>query len=244
VDLLQKKGGVDPQLHGFHEVPQEVLHQIQVSWSWAKLPTTATNYRKKWFVLFFLSFPAARTSSSPCRSRASPPRRGRARPTGGEPPLPAPREASAGTSPCRAALGRRLPARPDRHHAGSRSRPMPVRRQLFPYQCAVDGLPVQARPRAAGAPPFIAPAPLPLLRRRSSLSRSGDSGEAARRLGEAVPHPSWRGCTAPTAPAWSRCPRPPRLGVAAPAYTGEAALPVARRGRTCPVRHGRARLRR
>jgi hypothetical protein len=28
VDLLQKKGGVDPQLHGFHGVPQEVLHQI------------------------------------------------------------------------------------------------------------------------------------------------------------------------------------------------------------------------
>jgi hypothetical protein len=42
VDLLQKKGGPDPQLHGFHGVPQEVLHQIQVFWSWAKLPTTAT----------------------------------------------------------------------------------------------------------------------------------------------------------------------------------------------------------
>jgi hypothetical protein len=43
VDLLQKKGGVDPQLHGFHGVPQEVLHQIQVSWSWVKLPTNATD---------------------------------------------------------------------------------------------------------------------------------------------------------------------------------------------------------
>jgi hypothetical protein len=29
VNLLQKKGGADPQLHGFHVVPQEVLHQIQ-----------------------------------------------------------------------------------------------------------------------------------------------------------------------------------------------------------------------
>jgi hypothetical protein len=46
VDLLQKKDGADPQLHGFHGVPQEVLHQIQVSWSWAKLPTTATDYTK------------------------------------------------------------------------------------------------------------------------------------------------------------------------------------------------------
>jgi hypothetical protein len=43
VDLLQKKGGAAPQLHGFHGVPQEVLHQIQVSWSWVKLPTNATD---------------------------------------------------------------------------------------------------------------------------------------------------------------------------------------------------------
>jgi hypothetical protein len=67
VDLLQKKGGVDPQLHGFHGVPQEVLHQIQVSWSWAKLPTTVTRYTKKRFVLFFLPH------ASPCLRPWPPP---------------------------------------------------------------------------------------------------------------------------------------------------------------------------
>jgi hypothetical protein len=33
VDLLQKKWWSSPQLHGFNGVPQEVLHQIQISWS-------------------------------------------------------------------------------------------------------------------------------------------------------------------------------------------------------------------
>jgi hypothetical protein len=46
VDLLQKKGGADPQLHGFHGVLQEVLHQIQISWNWGKLSTSATGYTK------------------------------------------------------------------------------------------------------------------------------------------------------------------------------------------------------
>jgi hypothetical protein len=82
-------------------------------------------------------------------------------------------------SPSRAARGRRrhlpLPrrARPSRARPPSLTSrwcplaPVPVRRQLLPYQCDADDLPVQARSRAAGAPPFLAPAPLPLLRRRS-----------------------------------------------------------------------------
>jgi hypothetical protein len=32
-----------PQLHGFHGVAEEVLLQIRISWSWGKLPTTATS---------------------------------------------------------------------------------------------------------------------------------------------------------------------------------------------------------
>jgi hypothetical protein len=89
--ICSKKRWSRPQLHGFRGVPQGVLHQIQVSCSWGKLPTITTSYTKKVRSSFFLSLPPASPLlvlcrphlSSPCRPRASSPLRGRARPVGG-----------------------------------------------------------------------------------------------------------------------------------------------------------------
>jgi hypothetical protein len=56
VDLLQKRWS-RPQLHGFRGVPQWVLHQLQVLWSWEKLPTTPLVSGKMFRLLYFSPAP-------------------------------------------------------------------------------------------------------------------------------------------------------------------------------------------
>jgi hypothetical protein len=58
VDLLQKKGGADPQLHGFHGVPQGVLCEGMFcthSWSWVEITHLCHSLHRKTVRSIFLA---------------------------------------------------------------------------------------------------------------------------------------------------------------------------------------------